>query len=79
MLPLLKVIIPDILDYHLPKFGTFHNCVFIKMKPEYPDVKVWTTFDSTGHLVIQKQKNGATVTKTTEDTLRSIWQPRNLW
>lgn len=43
------------------------------------DVTVWTTFDSTGHLVIQKQKNGATVTKTTEDTLRSIWQPRNLW
>jgi 4-hydroxy-3-polyprenylbenzoate decarboxylase len=36
MLPLLKVIIPDIIDYHLPKFGTFHNCVFIKMKPEYP-------------------------------------------
>ena len=36
MLPLLKVLIPDIIDYHLPKFGTFHNCVFIKMKPEYP-------------------------------------------
>ena len=36
MLPLLKIIIPDIIDYHLPKFGTFHNCVFITMKPEYP-------------------------------------------
>jgi len=36
MLPLLKILIPDIIDYHLPKFGTFHNCVFIKMEPEYP-------------------------------------------
>lgn len=36
MLPLLKILIPEIIDYHLPKFGTFHNCVFIKMKSEYP-------------------------------------------
>jgi 4-hydroxy-3-polyprenylbenzoate decarboxylase len=37
MLPLLKVLIPDIVDYHLPMFGTFHNCVFVKIKPEYPE------------------------------------------
>ena len=34
MLPLLKVMIPDIIDYHLPRFGTFHNCLFVKIKPE---------------------------------------------
>jgi 4-hydroxy-3-polyprenylbenzoate decarboxylase len=37
MLPLLKVMIPDIIDYHLPKFGTFHNCAFIKIKSQYKE------------------------------------------
>ncbi|MEM1107411.1 MAG: UbiD family decarboxylase domain-containing protein [Planctomycetota bacterium] len=35
-LPLLKTLIPDILDYDLPMFGCFHNCAFIKIKKEYP-------------------------------------------
>jgi 4-hydroxy-3-polyprenylbenzoate decarboxylase len=37
MLPLLRVIVPDIIDYHLPRFGAFHNCAFIKIKPEYQE------------------------------------------
>ncbi|MFQ5489881.1 MAG: menaquinone biosynthesis decarboxylase [Phycisphaerae bacterium] len=35
-LPLLKVLIPDVIDYSLPMFGAFHNCVFVKIKKEYP-------------------------------------------
>jgi 4-hydroxy-3-polyprenylbenzoate decarboxylase len=35
-LPLLRVIIPDIVDYHLPMFGAFHNCAFIKIHKAYP-------------------------------------------
>ncbi len=35
-LPLLKTIIPDIIDYDLPLFGAFHNCAFIKIRKEYP-------------------------------------------
>ncbi len=35
-LPLLRVIVPDIIDYHLPMFGAFHNCVFVKIRKEYP-------------------------------------------
>ena len=35
-LPLLKMLIPSILDYHLPMFGAFHNCVFVKIRKEYP-------------------------------------------
>jgi 4-hydroxy-3-polyprenylbenzoate decarboxylase len=35
-LPLLKTLIPDIIDYDLPMFGAFHNCAFIKIKKEYP-------------------------------------------
>lgn len=35
-LPLLQVFVPDVLDYHLPMFGCFHNCVFVKIRKEYP-------------------------------------------
>ena len=35
-LPLLKMLIPDIVDYSLPMFGAFHNCVFISIRKEYP-------------------------------------------
>jgi len=35
-LPLLRTIVPDILDYSLPISGVFHNCAFIKIRKEYP-------------------------------------------
>lgn len=35
-LPLLQMVVPDVLDYHLPMFGAFHNCVFVKIRKEYP-------------------------------------------
>ncbi len=36
MLPLLKTLIPDILDYDLPMFGAFHNCAIIQIKKHFP-------------------------------------------
>ncbi len=35
-LPLLRMLIPDIVDYSLPMFGAFHNCVFVSIRKEYP-------------------------------------------
>lgn len=35
-LPLLKIIVPEAIDYHLPMFGLFHNCMFVKIRKEYP-------------------------------------------
>jgi 4-hydroxy-3-polyprenylbenzoate decarboxylase len=35
-LPLLKTIIHDIDDYHLPMFGCFHNCAFVRIRKAYP-------------------------------------------
>ncbi len=35
-LPLLKMLVPDIIDYALPISGVFHNAAFIKIKKEYP-------------------------------------------
>ncbi|HEX2971259.1 MAG TPA: UbiD family decarboxylase domain-containing protein [Tepidisphaeraceae bacterium] len=35
-MPLLKIMIPDIIDFCLPVSGVFHNCVFVKIKKEFP-------------------------------------------
>ena len=35
-LPLLQMLIPDVIDYHLPMFGAFHNFAFVKIRKEYP-------------------------------------------
>ena len=35
-LPLLKTIVHDITDYHLPRYGCFHNAAFIKIDKAYP-------------------------------------------
>jgi 4-hydroxy-3-polyprenylbenzoate decarboxylase len=35
-LPLLQTLVPDILDYDLPRFGCFHNCAFVRIRKEYP-------------------------------------------
>ena len=35
-LPLLQTIIPDVVDYHLPQWGAFHNICFVKIRKEYP-------------------------------------------
>jgi hypothetical protein len=43
------------------------------------EITLRSTFDEHGHLVIQEQKNGGVVTSTTEEELRAIWGPRNLW
>ncbi|WP_018347661.1 menaquinone biosynthesis decarboxylase [Longispora albida] len=35
-LPLLKIVVPDIVDYNLPEAGVFHNCVIVSIKKRYP-------------------------------------------
>ena len=35
-LPLLKLTIPEIVDYHMPAEGIFHNLVFVSIKKVYP-------------------------------------------
>ncbi len=35
-LPLLQMIIPDLVDYNLPRWGAFHNFCFVKIRKEYP-------------------------------------------
>jgi 4-hydroxy-3-polyprenylbenzoate decarboxylase len=35
-LPLLRLTIPEIVDYHMPAEGIFHNLVFVSIRKEYP-------------------------------------------
>ena len=35
-LPLLKLTIPEVVDYHMPSYGIFHNLVFVSIDKQYP-------------------------------------------
>jgi len=35
-LPLLKLTLPEVVDYHMPAEGLFHNLVFVSIRKEYP-------------------------------------------
>jgi 4-hydroxy-3-polyprenylbenzoate decarboxylase len=35
-LPLLKLTVPEIVDYHMPAYGIFHNLVFVAIDKQYP-------------------------------------------
>ena len=35
-LPLLRMTMPEIMDYHMPAEGIFHNLVFVSIRKEYP-------------------------------------------
>lgn len=35
-LPIIKMILPEVVDYDMPPEGVFHNCVIISIKKKYP-------------------------------------------
>ena len=35
-LPLLQIFLPEVVDYHMPPEGIFHNLVFVAIKKKYP-------------------------------------------
>ncbi|MBB5870787.1 4-hydroxy-3-polyprenylbenzoate decarboxylase [Allocatelliglobosispora scoriae] len=35
-LPLIKLLVPDITDYHMPEAGVFHNCLIVAINKRYP-------------------------------------------
>ncbi|MGA2382129.1 MAG: menaquinone biosynthesis decarboxylase [Gemmatimonadales bacterium] len=35
-LPLLKLTAPEVVDYHMPAYGIFHNLVFVSIDKQYP-------------------------------------------
>lgn len=35
-LPVLRMVLPEVVDYSMPSWGVFHNCVFVAIKKAYP-------------------------------------------
>lgn len=35
-LPLLRLTVPEIVDYHMPAYGIFHNLIFVSITKQYP-------------------------------------------
>ena len=55
-LPLLRMVLPEICDMHLPAAGAFHNLVILSMKKEYPGhpQKVMSAIWGTGQIMFTK-------------------------
>jgi 4-hydroxy-3-polyprenylbenzoate decarboxylase len=55
-LPLLRMVLPEIRDMHLPAAGGFHNLVIVSMKKEYPGhaQKVMNAIWGTGQMMFSK-------------------------
>lgn len=55
-LPLLRLMLPEVVDMDLPKEGGFHNCVLVSMKKSYPlqARKVMHSLWGTGQLQFSK-------------------------
>ena len=55
-LPLVKMMIPELVDYDLPTFGVFHNFAFISIKKTYPQQarKVMSAIWGLGQLMFTK-------------------------
>ncbi|MFN8011553.1 MAG: menaquinone biosynthesis decarboxylase [Holophagaceae bacterium] len=55
-LPLLRMILPEIRDMHLPAAGAFHNLVVVSMRKEYPGhaQKVMSAIWGTGQIMFTK-------------------------
>ncbi len=35
-LPLLRLTVPEVVDYHMPAYGIFHNLIFVSIDKQYP-------------------------------------------
>jgi 4-hydroxy-3-polyprenylbenzoate decarboxylase len=55
-LPLLRMVLPEIRDMHLPAAGGFHNLVIVSMRKEYPGhaQKVMSAIWGTGQIMFSK-------------------------
>jgi 4-hydroxy-3-polyprenylbenzoate decarboxylase len=57
-LPLLRLVQPEIIEYHMPPEGVFHNCVIVSMRKRYPGhatkvmFAVWSTMQLSNAKVV---------------------------
>jgi 4-hydroxy-3-polyprenylbenzoate decarboxylase len=73
-LPLLKLTIPEIVDYHMPAEGIFHNLVFVSIDKQYPGqaYKVMNALWGAGLMSLAKM-----IVVVDKDV--DVRDPRNAW
>ncbi|MEW5911808.1 MAG: menaquinone biosynthesis decarboxylase [Thermodesulfobacteriota bacterium] len=78
-LPLLQAVLPEVVDYHMPAEGVFHNLVFVAIKKEYPGqaFKVMNALWGTGQMMFAKVIVVVDADVDVQDTPRAWWEALN--
>jgi len=78
-LPLLKLTIPEIVDYHMPAEGIFHNLVFVSIRKEFPGqaFKVMNALWGQGLMSLAKVLVIVDHTVNVQDTREAWWYALN--
>ena len=73
-LPLLQMVLPEVVDYHMPAEGVFHNLVFVSIKKEYPGhaYKVMNALWGQGQMMFAK-------TLVIVDQWVNVQDPKEAW
>jgi 4-hydroxy-3-polyprenylbenzoate decarboxylase len=78
-LPLLQAVLPEVVDYHMPAEGVFHNLVFVAVKKEYPGqaFKVMNALWGQGQMMFAKVIVVVDHDVDLSDPVRAWWEALN--
>lgn len=78
-LPLLQAVLPEVVDYHMPPEGVFHNLVFVAIKKDYPGqaFKVMNALWGTGQMMFAKVIVVVDSDVDVHDPQRAWWEALN--
>ena len=78
-LPLVKLSLPEVVDFNMPIFGVFHNCVFVSIDKQYPfhARKVMHAIWGMGQLMFSKIIVVVDKDVNVQDTNEVLWKVGN--
>jgi 4-hydroxy-3-polyprenylbenzoate decarboxylase len=78
-LPLLQMVLPEVVDYHMPPEGVFHNLVFVSIKKEYPGhaYKVMNALWGQGQMMFAKMIVVVDEWVNVQDPTEAWWEALN--
>jgi 4-hydroxy-3-polyprenylbenzoate decarboxylase len=78
-LPLVKLSLPEIVDFNMPIFGVFHNCIFVSIDKQYPfhARKVMHALWGMGQLMFSKIIVVVDKDVNVQDTNEVLWKVGN--
>ncbi|MFZ5586381.1 MAG: menaquinone biosynthesis decarboxylase [Thermodesulfobacteriota bacterium] len=78
-LPLLKSVLPEVVDYHMPAEGVFHNLVFVAIDKQYPGhaFKVMNALWGQGQMMFAKLIVVVDADVNVQDAVSAWWEALN--